>query len=55
MAAVVRQYELWDETPSAGEFYRRLTAEVATKREETAFEPAASTAISRRGSATPYC
>jgi len=55
VAAVVRQYELWEETPSAVEFYRRLTAEVATKREETAFEPVASTAISRRGSATPYC
>ena len=25
------QYELWDETPGAGEFYRRLAAEVAVK------------------------
>ncbi len=32
VAAVVRQYELWDETPSAGEFYRRLAAEVAAKK-----------------------
>ncbi|CDI04679.1 hypothetical protein BN873_p20059 [Candidatus Competibacter denitrificans Run_A_D11] len=31
VAAVVRQYELWDETPSAGEFYRRLATEVAAK------------------------
>ena len=31
VAAVVRQYELWDETPSAREFYRCLTAEVAIK------------------------
>ncbi|MDS4068570.1 MAG: ATP-binding protein [Candidatus Competibacter sp.] len=31
VAAVVRQYELWDETPGAGEFYRRLAAEVAIK------------------------
>ena len=31
IAAVVRQYELWDETPGAGEFYRRLAAEVAAK------------------------
>ncbi len=31
VAAVVRQYELWDETPSAREFYRRLAAEVAAK------------------------
>ncbi|MFO1421540.1 MAG: AAA family ATPase [Candidatus Competibacteraceae bacterium] len=31
VAAVVRQYELWDETPGAGEFYRRLAAEVAVK------------------------
>ncbi|MEZ5577715.1 MAG: hypothetical protein R3F44_19575 [Candidatus Competibacteraceae bacterium] len=28
---MVRQYELWDETPSAREFYRRLAAEVAAK------------------------
>ncbi|MFO1371415.1 MAG: AAA family ATPase [Candidatus Competibacteraceae bacterium] len=27
VAAVVRQYELWDEIPSAQEFYRRLVAE----------------------------
>ena len=31
VAAVVRQYELWEETPSAVEFYRRLAAEVAAK------------------------
>lgn len=31
VAAVVRQYELWDETPGASEFYRRLAAEVAAK------------------------
>jgi SpoVK/Ycf46/Vps4 family AAA+-type ATPase len=31
VAAVVRQYELWDETPTAREFYRRLVAEVAAK------------------------
>lgn len=31
IAAVVRQYELWDETPSAREFYRRLVAEMAAK------------------------
>ncbi len=36
VAAVVRQYELWDETPSAGEFYRRLAAEVAAKVEAAA-------------------
>ncbi len=33
-AAVVRQYELWDETPSAREFYHRLCVEVAAKRKE---------------------
>jgi SpoVK/Ycf46/Vps4 family AAA+-type ATPase len=33
-AAVVRQYELWDETPSAREFYDRLCVEVAAKRKE---------------------
>ena len=31
VAAVVRQYELWEETPGAQEFYRRLAAEVAVK------------------------
>ena len=31
IAAVVRQYELWDETPSAREFYRRLVAEMVAK------------------------
>ena len=30
-AAVVRQCDLWDETPSARDFYRRLAAEVAAK------------------------
>ena len=40
VAAVVRQYELWDETPAADEFYRRLAAEVATKSSrETIVEP----------------
>lgn len=53
VAAVVRQYELWDETPSAGEFYRRLAAEVAAKREEAGTEPAA-TATLRRKNATAY-
>jgi protein subunit release factor A len=33
-AAVVRQYQLWDETPSAREFYHRLCVEVAAKRKE---------------------
>lgn len=37
VAAVVRRYELWDETPGAGELYRCLAAEVAAK------EPAAGT------------
>ncbi|MBE2295454.1 MAG: AAA family ATPase [Phycisphaerales bacterium] len=31
VAVVVRQYTLWDETPSAQEFYDRLAAEVAAK------------------------
>jgi len=31
VAAVVRQYALWDETPTAREFCRRLAAEVAAK------------------------
>ena len=52
-AAVVRQYELWDETPSAGEFYRRLAAEVAAKREEAVVESAA-TATHRCKNATVY-
>ena len=39
VAAVVRQYELWDETPSAGAFYDRLCAEVAAKQEEAVVEP----------------
>ncbi len=38
VAAVVRQYELWEETPSAGEFYDRLRAELAAKRGEVALE-----------------
>lgn len=45
-AAVVRQYELWDETPGAGAFYDRLCVEVAAKREETGAEPP--TAMPRR-------
>ena len=49
VAAVVRQYELWDETPGAGEFYRRLVAEMAAKREE-----AVATAANRRKNATAY-
>jgi transitional endoplasmic reticulum ATPase len=40
-AAVVRQYELWDETPSAGAFYDRLCVEVAAKRGVKAEAPAA--------------
>ncbi len=46
VAVVVRQYELWDETPSAGAFYDRLCAEVAAKQEEAVVEPP--TAASRR-------
>lgn len=53
VAAVVRQYERWDEPPSAGEFYRRLAAEVATKREEAGAEPVA-TMTHRRKNATMY-
>jgi SpoVK/Ycf46/Vps4 family AAA+-type ATPase len=53
VAAVVRQYELWDEIPSAGEFYRRLAAEVAAKREEAGTEPVA-TATHRWKNATAY-
>jgi len=53
VAAVVRQYELWDETPSAVEFYRRLAAELAAKREEAGVEPVATTA-NRRKNATVY-
>ncbi|MDG4553368.1 MAG: ATP-binding protein [Candidatus Competibacter sp.] len=40
VAAVVRQYELWDETPSAGEFHRRLAAEVTAKESAGATETA---------------
>ena len=41
IAAVVRQHELWDETPTAREFYRRLAAEVAAKADRGAApEPA---------------
>ncbi len=53
VAAVVRQYELWDETPSAGEFHRRLATEVAAKREEGVIESVA-TATHRRRNATAY-
>jgi AAA+ superfamily predicted ATPase len=53
VAAVVRQYELWDETPSAGAFYDRLAAEVAAKREEAVVE-AAATMTNRRKNATVY-
>ena len=35
-AAVVRQYELWDETPTAREFYRCLAAEVVAKADRDA-------------------
>ena len=34
VAAVVRQFELWDETPSAKDFYQRLMAEVTMKKPE---------------------
>ena len=33
---MAHQYELWDETPSADEFYDRLCVEVAAKRKEQA-------------------
>ncbi|MDQ5910503.1 MAG: hypothetical protein QG599_2599 [Pseudomonadota bacterium] len=52
-AAVVRQYELWDETPSAEAFYERLCVEVAAKRGEGAVEPA-TTAPRRRKNTTVY-
>jgi SpoVK/Ycf46/Vps4 family AAA+-type ATPase len=52
-AAVVRQYELWDETPSAGAFYDRLCMEVAAKRMETVAE-SPTAAPRRRTSATVY-
>ena len=38
VAVVVRQYVLWDETPSVGEFYDRLCAEVAAKWEDLTAE-----------------
>jgi len=53
VAAVVRQYELWDETPDAREFYRRLAAEVGAKREEVGIEPAV-TVTHQRKNATAY-
>ncbi len=53
VAAVVRQYELWDETPSAEAFYDRLCAEVAAKREEAVVESAV-TATHRRKNMTMY-
>ena len=45
-AAVVRQYELWDETPSASAFYDRLCLEVAAKRGDRV--AAATTTTGRR-------
>ncbi len=45
-AAVVRQYELWDETPGASQFYDRLCVEVAAKRGERV--AAATTTAGRR-------
>jgi len=53
VAAVVRQYELWDETPRAGEFYDRLCAEVAAKREEAIVQSPTATPR-RRTNATVY-
>ena len=51
VAAVVRQYELWEETPSAGAFLRRLCLEVAAKREEAVETPPL---VSRRLKASVY-
>ncbi len=51
VAAVVRQYELWDETPSAGEFHDRLAVEVAAKREAAVETPPVA---SRRLKASVY-
>jgi AAA+ superfamily predicted ATPase len=53
VAVVVRQYELWGETPTAQAFYDRLCLEVAAKREDTAMEPPVA-APRRRTSAALY-
>lgn len=52
VAAVVRRYDLWEETPSAHEFYQCLAAELAAKREATTTEPVMPSATSRRKDAT---
>ncbi|HMQ96589.1 MAG TPA: AAA family ATPase [Candidatus Nanoperiomorbaceae bacterium] len=52
VAAVVRQYALWDETPSAGAFRDRLVVEVAAKREAAVETPNA--APHRRLKASVY-
>ncbi len=52
VAAVVRQHDLWDETPTAREFYRRLAAEVATKADRD--EPPAPARPDRRSSQAMY-
>lgn len=51
-AAVVRQYELWDETPSAGAFHDRLAVEVAAQREAVLATP--TVVPHRRGKASVY-
>lgn len=43
-AAVVRQYELWDEVPAAGAFYDRLRAELAAKEAAAVTDQRCSTA-----------
>jgi hypothetical protein len=53
-AAVVRQYQLWDETPSAGEFYDRLCVEVAAKREDGTLELPSAVPARRRTNTTVY-
>ncbi len=51
-AAVVRQHDLWDETPTAREFYRRLAAEVAAKADRD--EPPAPARPDRRSNQAIY-
>lgn len=54
VAAVVRQYALWEETPSAGAFYDRLCVEVAAKRQEVRVEHAPVHAMPRRSKMAVY-
>lgn len=54
VAMVVRQYALWEETPSAGAFYDRLYREVAAKQAEASAESSTTPETRRRSKMSVY-